>query len=182
MCSSSNKNTTVKFCGSHGTIREYLGVILRDGFKGGSGRAGTGVYLWREQRYYVELAYNWARQNYRGLSREDYVVLICRFSVLKSRFLDLETIVMKNAIADLSEKMNTDDSDEKQACKLYDFFITLMERRHKVTFQVIGVRFAPPNRTFYPDYPIRLIGAPYGLVVRDSSVISRDEIEEQNNG
>jgi len=49
----------VTFNGSHGTSDFRARRIEAQGFIPGKGRAGTGVYFWKQGRYSVDLAIGW---------------------------------------------------------------------------------------------------------------------------
>ena len=169
--------------GSHGTSKSRSERIMNEGFKLSSGRYGTGAYFWKKSYYYIELAKSWYMQaHHKGVYTEDSndecAILIVELKCLKRRLLDFEKTDLKDKIAKLAAEKGIEITDNERISGLYDMFIKRLERESRCTFQLYCTRVAPPYRKFFPEYPIRIIGAPECIISRDQSCIQVKEIRE----
>jgi len=71
-------------------------------------------------------------------------------------------------------KRNVDIYKPGEFSSLFSLFIEIYQRANKVDVCVFQVRVAPPTPT---KYPIKLMGAPMCLVVRDTNCIIIDSNE-----
>lgn len=173
----------MKARGSHGTTESRYMAITHRGFQLTQGRAGKGVYLWRQSRHYTRLAVCWYKQQRkRGVYDQDSnpagVVIIAVVNLDEDEYLDLEDPATKDAIAELAERRGINAFDANEIAGLHDLFISRMEQKLGKAFAVISVRVAPPQNC---DYSIRLLGAPVTYIVRDPARIKLDSVERIRN-
>jgi hypothetical protein len=172
---------TVDLMGTHGTSTTRAKQIVAGGFLQGQGRAGVGVYLWRDCPLAKELAAAWAEQHDREFAADaetDPAVVYAKVSVSENEFLDLEEPDLKDMLQTLAvEKGLTKDHTEEQARGLISMFISQYETVSESPVKALQVRLAPPESRHLTCYSIRLFGAPLCYVVLDRGCIRADRWE-----
>jgi hypothetical protein len=163
--------------GSHGTSKSRAEKINKQGFILGTGRAGSGIYFWHKSHHYIPLAKGWYSQCcdkhlYDTDENKGCVVIVVELQAPEDAILDMENPEMKDRIAALAEARKIDATKFRRISALYDFFIKRMEVELKSTFAILLIRVAPPDRAYYPEYPISIIGAPLCCVARNNGCIT----------
>jgi len=162
--------------GSHGTSKSRAEKIDKQGFIPGLGRAGSGIYFWHKSHHYIPLAKGWYNQCYNkhlydADDNKSCVVIIVQLQAGEDEVLDMENHDMKDRIAALAEVRKIDATNFRRISALYDLFIKRMEDELESTFAILLIRVAPPDRTYYPEYPLNIVGAPLCCVARNKECI-----------
>ncbi len=163
--------------GSHGTSKSRAEKITKQGFIPGLGRAGSGIYFWHKSRYFITLAKKWHYQcsnkhHYDNDENKSCVVIIVELQADEDAILDMENPDMKDRIAELAEVKQIPLKNRHKIAALHDLFIKRMESALKTTFAIILIRVAPPDRVYYPEYPIDIMGAPLCCVARNNDCVT----------
>lgn len=175
-----------ELCGTHGTTAENAACIRREGFQISRGRAGTGVYFWAKSRFAVSLAWAWARQCRDGKNGKERIAVIhgCIRLRTDEEFLDLEDLSMKDLLVDTASKLGILNDDRKESlCRCFDFLVRQIEEETGVSIRAFQSRLAPPDSRYFEGekYPLKLIGAPIGYIVKDPGCINVVRVEEEQS-
>ena len=173
--------------GVHGTTRSRSKLINKVGFKLGSGRTGLGVYFWRKGHYARTLSVAWWKfyketGRYLQDDNQSCAVISVTISVQPDQYLNTDDFDFKEILISIALKKGLNTAKDDIAA-LYDYFITLIEKKLKVKYKVLEVRVTtPPKDKYCRSYPLEIIGVPHCYIVRHTGCIEIDEIEEVVNG
>lgn len=166
--------------GTHGTSFENASSIKAKGFIVGNGRAGRGVYFWAESAYSYHLARAWFLQGQcegkYGATKKGAVIYVA-IKTAENEMLNLEDPDIANRISIIINSKGISYWTEGKLASLWDGFIKLMETNTKCNFKVLVTRLAPPREQYY-KYPLKLLGAPFCYIVRNTSCIEDILLQE----
>lgn len=166
----------MELIGLHGTSRSRADNILKSNFKPYPGRAGKGIYFWRENAFSKIIAKSWfnfslKKNNYDLDADKNFAYFKVKISVNEENFLDLELPELKDQLAVIAEKRNIDRKTREDVISaLFDYFIDTLEKELKTSFKVWQARVNAPYDCV--EYPLSLLGNPICYVVIDSACIS----------
>lgn len=169
--------------GVHGTNRAAAQQIAQHCFfqKTDKGRAGTGVYVWRDNVHAKDLALCWYEYRVRkgDFKPNEAAIVYVNISVKEDEFWDLEDPLYKDALSVFAiqqpEILPLDD-DGRDFGALYDLFIEELEKEAVAICKTFQIRIPAPPRC--ERYPTPLLGNPIAYVVRDETCIHLTNIEE----
>ncbi len=175
----------VTLSGSHATTQSAYASIVANGFLLDGGRGGTGVYFWAKSKKYIDLAKAWydmsvAKGWYSTSSDKRCIIILVSLTAMSLEILDLEEQRLKDAIDDLAERRRVRDDDEEAITRLYDLFISSLEKKMGVRFLVVRLRVAKPPEPYLRGYSVVRLGAPESFVARDPSIIKRERVLGHN--
>ncbi len=162
--------------GSHGTTATRAISIQKYGWRTGTGRAGTGIYFWKECDHFIELAVGWykrelAEKKYKNDNQQECKVIVADFEANDDEVLDLDNRELKNKVYKLAKEKKMSYSNNREIAKVYNLFITELEGEMKTNFKVITMEVSPPGSE-YCDYPSPLLGPPICYSVRHAGCIN----------
>ena len=162
---------------SHGTTSSRAKKIKELGFLKGHGRAGKGIYFWKESPFFIYLAVGWYKYmvgEYDKYSKDKdrtCSVLVAELQAKQDEILDLENDKLKEMITDLYCKFRIDFNDRNQISLLYELFIEEIEKELGTVFKILVIKTAPPKIDYCENYPLPVIGAPQCCVARNTDCI-----------
>jgi hypothetical protein len=162
--------------GTHGTTLTRTESIIKENFKTGSGRAGTGIYFWRKNEYSEILAEGWYKyslntNSYSSDNKKEFVCISVNINVQEDNFLDLEDVEIRDRLTRITfEKKMSNKASKKEITALYDIFIKDFEKELNLKFYVWLIRVSPPSEAY--KYPYKILGYPYCYVVNNNSLIN----------
>lgn len=180
-----------EFTGTHGTTKTRALSINQTGFKASKvGKRGAGVYFWAyHSNGYEAEARNfaigwWNYSNIRGDYSKDQdkscCVLYSTISVKQS--IDLEDQEIKEQFVEYYKKVESSlESDghtgDVLISKVYDMFLSDLESKLNITFDLIHVKVQPPKK-MTRTIPFDILGNPGCYVVQNTSCIQLDKCED----
>lgn len=161
--------------GSHGTTASGVDGIRKFGWRKGIGRAGSGVYFWKECEHYIELAVGWYKRaldenRYRNDMDKRCKVIIADLEAKEDEILDFDDRELRRSVYSLAKQKGLSYTNTKEISGVYDFFISELEGETGNKYKIVLMEVAPPGEQ-YCDYPIQILGAPITCAVRDTGCI-----------
>ena len=177
--------------GTHGTCLAYAEKINKEGFTVDSnGRAGTGAYFWayhldKYEIFAKELASAWwhfqhNKGRYDNEAKKDCAVIFVEIDV-SGALLDFEDSETREKFIMFANTVyrKLKGKSYKRDYEVYDLFVDMLEKELKLKFDVLFVRLAPPDKSFYkPSLPMAITGAPMCYVVKNSDRIQIARIDK----
>ena len=166
--------------GVHGTSKNIAEEIAKVGFRTRPGRLGTGAYFWRQGKYSRSLAIGWfvfSKERGRYSEVDPHCVIIYAGIECEDQdVLDLLDFEVREELARMVSSQGLGDNiTDKQTAALYDLLVERLEVKLRKKFKVLNSMAAPPPKT---AYPMKVLGAPSTLLVRDPKCISIKKLEE----
>jgi hypothetical protein len=162
-----------QFKGIHGTTKSRTQDILKQGFAASQqSRRGKGAYFWaygREKRWAIGLAKSWweyvrSQGSYSRDMDPSFSALDARLQAEEDEVLDLLEPSLREAVLDLSAKLNLDSRDEKKLSSLYEMFISELEKEMGVEYKILkAVVSAPKGHSRQESF---LVGEPVCYIAR----------------
>lgn len=169
--------------GVHGTSKESADQISREGFKlSENGWMGKGVYFWHDGFHSRNLAkgYYLSKKLQRAFVSQvqgQCAIVSATICVDDGSYLDFEKPKMKDKIALVAHVQNIGQTREEIAA-LHVGIIKKIEEKSKITVKAFEVRMSYPRNSATTCYPLKAIGYPVAIIVRDVTCIAIDAVEE----
>lgn len=173
--------------GMHGTAYSHALSIQREGFRvSKSGRVGAGVYFWA----YIEdksearaLAIGWWRDverrgDYHRCRDKRCTVLDVEIELQEEEVLDLTRLDLQEAFRRILLHMEENDIDitkENEVSKVFDSFVSSLERKQNQTFHMLQACLPQPKRAQYQIG--KFLGNPTCYIVRNPDFIRIQNVE-----
>lgn len=172
----------VELQGKHGTTRTRANNIRDIGFLLNDGIRGFGVYFWRENAYFRDLAIAWfvnARNlnNYKDDPDRRCAVISAAIVVGDDEWLDLNDPDVEDRILDICKK--NDYVDTMYASKLYEEYYELVQEEMGAKIKLVQARVMPPKSA--KNWLRQAIGPAICYIVRDRTCITINNIETIEN-
>jgi len=157
--------------GSHGTTKSREESIRKFGWHVGRGRAGTGVYFWKECEHYVQLAIGWYKRalnekRYRNDSNKLCTVIIADLETEEDEILDFDNRELRSNVYRMAKDRGLSYTNTREISSLFDLFISELQVETGFKYKIVTMEVAPPGSE-YCNYPVELLGTPICCAVRD---------------
>lgn len=147
-------NKQIELTGIHGTCRSSADSIIKNGFRPGKGRHGTGVYVWSSNKedhsYAIELAMCYANDRSQE-KNPTTVALMCNILTTKDNLLDVEQDSTSRMLTEFIRKNTNYLATAKnyqrkiRAAKVADDFVRLLEESTGLSFDIIHTKTQAPQ-------------------------------------
>src|SRR5208283_215038 len=109
--------------------------------RGSGGRAGRGIYFWKECEHYIVLARGWYTQalaegRYQSDTSECRII-IADLEANEDEILDLDDRDLKEKIFKLAKKNNLPYNSTKEVARLFDTFVTRLQSETGKIFKIL---------------------------------------------
>lgn len=183
--------------GTHGTSRSRAMQIQRTGFKASiQGRRGSGAYFWAYindsmQEYVRDLATHWwlfcqSKGDYSKDENDQCSVLFVSLDIPENQMISFENHDIRERLIKYGQNITQrlQGTEEEKTSKIYDMFVDDFEKKTGIDIKAICVKIQQPkkfNNKRLGYLPLDVTGHPLCYVVKDTTCININEMEEVDN-